>query len=439
MRGIAAALLFFLVLGCDSARNTADPSSSFFIRFFGTDGNQVGVDLVANDDGTFMLLGNSQLTAGGESQIYLVKVNQDGIVLWEKFYGETNSELAKDIEQLSDGTYAILSDRQKPASGTDMLLRIIGGNGNLMDSTSFTFWGISDEIGVSVTELLNGTSNAGFILAGHSNYDSIPGDNGGDGFENETALFVRLNSDLSTIGDEWTKSAGASGDDYCIKIFQVGNLTDPDPYLLFGYTNSDPNNSTHNYWATKLTAGGGGGGLNEEAGGIMPGSPPNSDEILGSITPTLISMGLNNYLLSGLLSNGSGNDDIFIAKLNTNSLSVDGILTPKVLNINLGDISSLGSNFQKVSAYPTLDLGYIIAANSFNSGNSNIVLTKVGVDGNVLWENPVIIGGAGEDYERAVYELPNGGIIVFGTMQIGDDKQSKMSLIKLNSNGEFKE
>ena len=146
--------------------------------------------------------------------------------------------------------------------------------------------------------------------------------------------------------------------------------------------------------------------------------------------------------MAGILSDGSGNDKIYLAELNSNG-SLNLGFTTKTLDINIGDITSfdpeLLPRLQKITAYPSRDLGYVIAANSVASGNPEMVLTKIDVEGNLAWQAPVILGGVGEDYTCAVYELSDGRILVFGTMQLGDDEQSKMALIKLNSKGEFKD
>src|SRR5690242_10292934 len=116
-------ILFLLLLSCDTSRNTPDPADHFFVRYYGTDGDQEGVDMIANDDGTFMLLGTS--TIGGQSQIYLTKVNGWGGVIWERFYGDTATVIAKDIEPTIDGNYVVLADLETDTTGTDIILLTI--------------------------------------------------------------------------------------------------------------------------------------------------------------------------------------------------------------------------------------------------------------------------------------------------------------------------
>jgi hypothetical protein len=112
---------------------------------------------------------------------------------------------------------------------------------------------------------------------------------------------------------------------------------------------------------------------------------------------------------------------------------------PQSLSFELGDLSAEAIPYRKVSVFSLQQSGYLVAANNVSSGNSDIVLMKLNVDGSEAWTVPVTLGGQGDDSQSALYELPDGRILVFGTMQIGDDRQSKMALIKLNSDGRLRD
>lgn len=429
MRFATIILIVTVVLGCDTSRNTPYLFENFFIRYYGTDGNQVGVDMIANDDGTFMLLGNSTLNED-DSQIYLVKVNSDGIVLWEKFYTGTGREFAKDIEPVSNGVFVILADRIVADKGSDIYFFTIDSDGTKISEGEYSKPGSANEFGNSITTIFNGTSPEGFIVAGYTE-DSID-------FIGTTALFPRFNLDGTKYTGAWgtdEPKAGAEKDDFGLRIIQTSNSTFP--FSIFGYTNSEPISPGpgFNYWAMPVTETMGGSKLTTA---LLDGSPPdNSDEILGSVY-----VSNSEILMLGILSKGTENDQICVAKV---THSANTTLSPKIISgINLGEVSDLEDlAFRKVTATTStsssLGLGYLIAANTMASGNSDIVLTKIDFFGNVIWDAPVILGGLGEDYECAIHELPNGRIILFGTMQLGSEKQSKMALMKLNSKGEFKD
>ena len=75
---------------------------------------------------------------------------------------------------------------------------------------------------------------------------------------------------------------------------------------------------------------------------------------------------------------------------------------------------------------------------SFND-NQNWLLTKVGTDGSVSWNLPVVFGGEGPDTIGAVRELPDGRIVLIGTMRTGkpDVGETKMTLLKVNQDGKL--
>lgn len=423
--------LIMFAFACDTSRNTPDPEDKFFMRFYGDDGDQEGVDMVANDDGTFTLLGNSKSADENLTQPYLVKVNSHGIVIWEKLFDVGVELVAKDIEPTVSGGYVILTDKVNSATDTDFLLLIVDAEGTQTASGTFTYPGQSQEIGVSVTQIMNGNSGDGFIVTGSTNYD-----NGASaGFENITAVFARFDQTGAIYSNvSWTNNAGGEQNDYGIKVVQRADLSDPNPFVFFGYKNSvsntDPTNGTYNYWMSKVNNSGEGVGSE-----ILNGSPSNinEDEQLGSVS-TINPGSIANYLLAGI-STGGGQDKVFVASINDIGLTNDGIFTPRSLSFNLGDLGLEAPKFRKVSICHLQQTGYLVTANNVSSGSSDIVLMKLNVDGSEAWPMPVTIGGQGDDSHSSIYELPDGRFLVLGTMQIGDDRQSKMALIKLNNNG----
>ena len=75
---------------------------------------------------------------------------------------------------------------------------------------------------------------------------------------------------------------------------------------------------------------------------------------------------------------------------------------------------------------------------SFND-NQNWILTKVNNDGATAWNLPIVYGGEGPDSIGAVQELPDGRLVLIGTMRTGksDTGELKLTLIKVNQDGKF--
>ncbi len=85
------------VTGCDTERNTEDPDISYFMKYYGGDGNQYGVDMVVLDDGSFLLLGNFE-EATFNTDLYLLRVNAEGDLIWDLRIGEEEEVIWKEID-----------------------------------------------------------------------------------------------------------------------------------------------------------------------------------------------------------------------------------------------------------------------------------------------------------------------------------------------------
>src|SRR5690349_1476682 len=80
-----------------------------FYKLIGADGNQSGVDMVIDADDNVYILGISTPTAKGV-QLYVVKTNPKGELLWERTFGGNGDEQAKDIELTRSGDLMIVAD-----------------------------------------------------------------------------------------------------------------------------------------------------------------------------------------------------------------------------------------------------------------------------------------------------------------------------------------
>src|SRR5687767_4118459 len=112
-------LLFFfgsvclVFSACDTESNTEDPDLNYFVKYYGSDGDQYGVDMALLTDGSMLLLGN-YAQSDFDQDIYLVRVDERGDILWESRIGgdpaANNIWEAKDIEPTNDGNFIVLAD-----------------------------------------------------------------------------------------------------------------------------------------------------------------------------------------------------------------------------------------------------------------------------------------------------------------------------------------
>ena len=411
------------LFACDTANNVEDPDLHYFVKYYGGDGNQRGVDMVTLSDGSLLLLGNWSESAF-ESDIYLVRVDPEGGVIWEKRLRQDITN-AKDLELTNDGNFVVLSDFQVTIGGqTDVKLLKISPDGSPLDSV--VFGSVANDYSRTVTAL----SDGGFIVSGTTELTETyflvnnPDPDLGDFFN------YRFDQSFNefTENDWFPVSPGFGGKfDVAVKAIEKSG-----EYYVFGYSNINISNTNPNrrlglfYFQRSL-----GGG---ETKPFYPGNILNvNDTEIHYVQPVAEALG-SGFMIIGTSQNNIGVSEIFIARLR-------GSLTfqlPIQNDATLYNTIPLGRNIRGVSAGSSLTgaPGYLVLGNEVRSeGKLNFWLSKIDQSGTILWSTT--FGSETEDdFGAAVTELPDGKIVVLGTMGLAD-KQSKMALVKVNPKGQL--
>lgn len=90
-----------------------------------------GYGIEVTPDSGYIICGKSYSYSNGSSDVYIVKTNSSGDVLWQKNYGGTNAESANAIIRDRDNNYGIVGQTKSYGSGDDDLWIIkIDGNGD---------------------------------------------------------------------------------------------------------------------------------------------------------------------------------------------------------------------------------------------------------------------------------------------------------------------
>lgn len=118
---------------CDTASTIEPPDDSFFVKYYGDEGNQEGVNAVVNPDGTITLLGTSEEVGLGK-QLYLVNIQPNGLRNWERKYGDVKDEIAKDIILTNDNRLAIVADIENSPTEHDILVLTLSLDGGIIAS-----------------------------------------------------------------------------------------------------------------------------------------------------------------------------------------------------------------------------------------------------------------------------------------------------------------
>lgn len=189
------------------------------------------------DDG-YLLVGSSESSSSGGSDIWIVKITADGTTEWEKRYGGSSDEYANAVIQSSDGNYVVVGSATSSVAGqlTDMYMIKINA------STHEKIWdryigGTGWDSATTVCESTNTSGVADGYLFG--------------GYQETTASHRLLDCIMvSTDGASilWEQTWDASATDEAIQA--VAQLTDGS-FGVAGYT-SDSSGFPH-IWAATLS------------------------------------------------------------------------------------------------------------------------------------------------------------------------------------------
>jgi hypothetical protein len=412
-------LFLWIIAGCDTASNVDDPQVNYFVKYYGEDGNQTGVDMIVLSDGSFLLLGNSEFNTNGIKRIYLVKADSRGEVIWQKKLGGI-SDVAKDLEAASDGTFIILAEDEKLTDNFNAKLIRIASDGSVIDSV--VYGSPKNDFPQTVTPLLDG----GFIITGSTQYDTTKNFNPTDPNAYSNIFHYRCNASLTFDVANWYELYGAADRyDAGSKVIQNGSS-----FYVFGYSDAE-----HGSWPA--------GKLHLQYYAIESGGVPKSKiGYLGDFNQSTRSpyvMQVPAELGGGFFLIGTETKSTGAVSLHVSKLRAPLQFNPANDELLDQEISVTAKTLEAVSAEASLTApqGYLLLANENRSLGSNIWLTKIDQSGATKWS--ISLGSeTGDDKAAVVKELPNGKIMVMGTVELGDN-QTKMALFKLNSDGRLQD
>ncbi|HOT94798.1 MAG TPA: hypothetical protein PK089_06385 [Methanoregulaceae archaeon] len=135
---------------------------------YGTgDRNEAAIDLVRTADGGYVMVGRSFSGSGWwekpeTSDVYVLRVDRDGVRQWEKTYGGTGFDRAWDIEVLPDG-FLVFGSRTMDDGSEDFLITRLSGTGTVYWEQNLSA-GPGNDRGFAMRT----TSDGGWIVAGSS-------------------------------------------------------------------------------------------------------------------------------------------------------------------------------------------------------------------------------------------------------------------------------
>lgn len=213
-------------------------------KSFGGTFHDDAMSIQQTNDGGYVVTGYTDSYDGnvtgnhGDQDYWVIKLNGSGIMQWQKCFGGTDSDMANNIRQTSDGGYVITGtswsndgDVTSSHGNGDYWMIKIDGSGILQWQKCF---GGSNAEGAYSLQI---TTDGGYVMSGYSvsNDGDVSGNHGADDF-----WVIKLDT-VGTI--QWQKCFGGTTSDASTSIWQ----TSDGGYVSAGWSDSDDGDVTSNY------------------------------------------------------------------------------------------------------------------------------------------------------------------------------------------------
>lgn len=126
--------------------------------------NEVGYSIQETLDDGYVIVGKTNSSGAGKDDVWMVKTDSEGNILWEKTYGGLQTDIGYSVQQTLDEGYIIVGKTNSFGAGKDdmWLIKTDKEGNKLWDET---FGGIQNDMGYSVQQ----THDGNYIIAGKTN------------------------------------------------------------------------------------------------------------------------------------------------------------------------------------------------------------------------------------------------------------------------------
>ena len=205
-------------------------------KTYGGDNNDWAKSVISTSDGGFLISGCTYSKGAGKGDIWLIKTDENGNKQWDKTYGGSDSDWANSVISTIDGSFLITGyTKSKGAGQEDVWLIKTDNNGNMLWDK--TFGGLNNDEANSVIV----TNDEGFLISGYTKSKGV-GDAdiwliktdengnkiwdktlGGYSLDKANSTITTTNNSFLITGTTFSKGFG-SGDIWLIKIDNYGNI-----------------------------------------------------------------------------------------------------------------------------------------------------------------------------------------------------------------------
>ncbi len=327
--------------------------------------------------------------------LWVLKLDRCGTIQWERSFGGTGYESARDLVQTADGGFMVLGETNSTDGGVttgfggtkDIWLLKLGAGGNLEWQKRY------GGSGLDIGNHIEITTDGGYLIAASSssNDGDIRGNHGTGGYTD--GVLMKINA---TGIVQWSKCFGGTKNEELFDIEIINGTT-----YLAGFANSidgdiPPNQKNYDVWLMALDANGNKifskiyGGAQNDVAYSMTKAADGTLTLAGYTTST-----------DGDVSGAKGSQDYWVINVNR-----DGKLNwQKVLGGTEADYAR--------TIITDADSSYIIGGISYSDdgditgalGEGDYWTVKLSSSGNIVWKQNW--GGSDNDHLRCMIRHPS--------------------------------
>ena len=369
-------------------------------KVFGGSNNDYGYSIVETADGGFVVTGYMD-SLGNNSQVYLLKTDSNGNLLWEKNFGESGYYRGQSVIETTDRGL-VVTGSYGPSSGgrSQCYLLKTDSAGNILWEKNFGDSTYTN--GYSVIE----TADGGLVVTG-------------DTWSLSNLSQVYLLKVDSTGNRLWEKNFSGSSEDVGQSGYSVVETTDGG-LVVTGCTEFIDNDLDNDHIELYLLK------IDSTGNRLWEKNFSGSSEDVGQKFDSGYSVVVTSdggLVVTGCTSSFGNCSQVYLMKTDSNG----NLLWEQ----SFGSTSCGHGN----SIIETVDSGLVVTGYKESFGNNyQVYLLKTDPDGNLLWENN--FGGSSHDIGYSIVETKNGYLGVVGnTTSFGNGSQVYMIWTDSEGNG----
>lgn len=393
-------------VSCDNKENLPQRSADVYLRYYGMSYNEAGTSVAATSDGGAIMVGStSSNTDGNNTDIYVVKVDKQGVVEFEKSFGGDGDDAGKKVRVLENGNYLIAGDLH---NGSDYDITFIELDEEGQTVREFSYPMVSSGYNERVKDIdfaNNYIYGIGYTDSSRSNSATDISD----------LLLFRINYLTGDVTEDYIPGNDKQEEGVSIKAFSTG-----DAIIFWNREFVGKNHLEAWLWFV-------------ESSGVT-----GVQDLFIFNTGINASSGAEAFAKGMILTNDG--DVVFLSTIYRGGKK--GLLLHKYNKTLMDGVDDqlwskemyFSEDVDAVAVYEQNDRNLVISMTaSTSSAEDDIAIMKLDQWGNQVFSNPSYFGGVLDDEAGEIIEDGNGNLLFTGTITF--ENKQKATLIKTNPSG----